>query len=337
MQIDREHAEAIATKAFRTKGLQVDDASLVADVLVTADASGKSSHGLLRLPRYVRGIEHGNVNPEGAIEIVRESGATATIDGGSRPGPVVAATAMGEAMDRADEFGIGAVGVHNSNHLGMLGYYTQKARSEGYIGVGMTNTEPAMPPYGGAEPVLGTNPIAIGLPTEPPFNLDMSTSAIARGTVLKEKEADGTIPDDVALDADGEPTTDPEAALDGTILPFGGPKGSGLAIAVEVLAGGLVGAAMGRDVTGTYHTEDSCTKGDLFLAIDPTAFAGDGFVEQASSFLSNLKDEPTAAGVDSIRLPGEAALERERDATTVSVGDDLWGTVRSIADGETDE
>ncbi len=234
-------------------------------------------------------------------------------------------------MDRADEFGVGAVGVHNSNHLGMLGYYTDQLQREGYVGIAMTNTEPAMPPYGGAEPVLGTNPIAIGLPTDPVFNLDMSTSAIARGTVLHRKETGERLPEGVALDAEGEPTTDPAAALEGTILPFGGAKGSGLAIAVEVLAGGLVGAAMGEDVTGTYHTEDPCTKGDFFLAIDPEALGASDFAERASAFLRQLTAGPTAAHVEGIRLPGQHSVERDHSATTVEIEDDLWDDVRALA------
>lgn len=334
MEIERERAERIATEAFHASGLTEDDAAFVANVLVTADASGKGSHGLLRLPRYVRGIEHGNVDPEGDIEIDDTAGATVTIDGGARPGPVVAMKAMEQAMEKADEFGIGAAGVHDSNHLGMLGYYTEKARSKGYIGIGITNTEPAMPPFGGAEPVLGTNPIAIGMPTDPAFNLDMSTSSIARGTVLQKKEAGESIPEGVALDADGEPTTDPEAALEGTILPFGGPKGSGLAIAIEVLAGGLVGASMGQDVTGTYHTEDPCTKGDLFIAIDPDSLADGGFAERASAFLEDLKGGEKAAGIDEIRLPGERTVQREETAETVTVEEDLWESILDLAGAE---
>jgi len=331
MDVDRQRAIEVATDAFREHGVSEPDARQTAEVLVSADARGKHSHGLVRLPRFVRGIEHGNVDPSGTIEVVAGRGGAATINGGSRLGPVVASEATAEAMDRADEFGVGAVGVHESNHLGMLGYYTDQLQREGYVGVAITNTEPAMPPHGGADPILGTNPIAIGLPTEPVFNLDMSTSAIARGTVLHRKETDETLPEGVALDGDGAPTTDPEAALDGTILPFGGPKGSGLAIAVEVLAGGLVGAAMGEDVTGTYHTSEPCTKGDLFLAIDPAAMGAHDFGERASAFLTDLLASETASNVEEIRLPGQRSVERDRSATTVRVDDDLWADVRDLA------
>ena len=334
MEVDRDRAVDAASAAFQAHGSTTDDARLTAEVLVSADACGKHSHGLLRLPRFVQGIKYGNVDPDGAIEVVRERRGVATIDGGSRLGPVVASMTASEAMDRADANGIGAVGVHNSNHLGMLGYYTDKIRDEGYISVAMTNTEPAMPPHGGVEPLLGTNPIAIGLPTDPPFNLDMSTSAIARGTVLHKKETNEELPEGVALDTAGEPTTDPEAALEGTILPFGGAKGSGLAIAVEVLAGGLVGAAMGEDVTGTYHTKAPCTKGDLFLVLDPSVLSsGADFVKAAGAFLEDLKATETAAGFDEIRLPGERSVERDLAADAVEIEDALWEEVRDLAGG----
>jgi L-2-hydroxycarboxylate dehydrogenase (NAD+) len=234
-------------------------------------------------------------------------------------------------MDRANEHGIGCVGVHDSNHLGMLGYYTDELRRAGYVGIGMTNTEPAMPPHGGREPILGTNPIAIGLPTDPPFNLDMSTAAIARGTVEHRRAAGEPLSEGVALDADGEPTTDPVAALDGTIRPFGGTKGSGLAIAVEVLAGGLVGAAMGRTVTGTYHTDEPCTKGDLFVAIDPAAMGASDFGDRASAFFERLRASETATGVEAVRVPGERSIERDRTASTIEIDPDLWERVRSLS------
>lgn len=326
MNVDRTRAETIAADAFAAHGISDADAELTAEVLVDADARGKHSHGLLRLPRFVRGIEHGNVDPEGDITVIRDTGAAATLDGGSRLGPVVATEAVAEAMNRADDYGVGVVGVHNSNHLGMLGYYTDQARKAGYVAIGMTNTEPAMPPFGGAESVLGTNPLAIGIPTEPPFNLDMSTSSISRGEVFELKEQGGTLPEGVALDADGEQTTDPAAALEGVILPFGGAKGSGLAVAIEILAGGLVGAAMGTDVSGTYHTEDECTKGDLFIVIQPDALGGADFSDRASAFVQSLKRTSSASGFDEIRLPGESSAERA-DRDTITVDDDLWATV----------
>lgn len=332
MEVDRDRAREAAADALRARGIQADDASLVAEVLVSADARGKASHGLLRLPRIVRGVESGNVDPDGTIEVVAERGGVALVNGGHRLGPVVATEAVAEVTDRAAEFGVGAVGVRESNHLGMLGYYTDQLRREGYVGVAITNTEPAMPPHGGAEAVLGTNPVAIGLPTDPPFNLDMTTSAIARGDILHSRDRGESIPEGVALDADGEPTTDPDEALEGVVLSIAGPKGSGLAIAIEILAGALVGAAMGEAVTGTYHTEDPCTKGDLFVALDPDAFGQPDFARRASRFLRALQDGDTAEGFDEVRIPGAQSIARDRAAGSVELDSDLWTRIRELAD-----
>lgn len=330
MEIDRTRARNVATTALRARGISKYDAETTAEVLVAANARRKGSHGLIRLSRYLRGVEHGNVDPEGEIRIVRDAGAAATMSGGSRLGPPVALKAAAEAIERAEEYGVGAVGVQDGNHLGMLGYYTDQIRREGYVAVAITNTEPAMPPYGGIGPVLGTNPLAIGLPTEPPFNLDMSTSGIARGTINRAAERNDSIPEGVALDASGTPTTNPKEALEGTILPFGGPKGSGLAIAIEILAGGFIGTAMGTNVTGTYHTEEPCTKGDLFIVFDPDALYGQAFIERTSAFLESLKEMETDENHDEIRLPGEHAIRNER-IETIDVAESVWRDVCLIA------
>jgi L-2-hydroxycarboxylate dehydrogenase (NAD+) len=311
VSVGRERLRDVATDVFTSHGIAETDAETTARVLVTAEARGKHSHGLIRLPRYVGGIEHGNVDPDGVIEVVRDSGAAVTLSGGHRLGPAVAVRATAEAAARAEEYGIGCVGVHESTHLGMLGYYTDQLREEGMVGIAMTNTEPAMPPHGGTEPILGTNPIAIGLPTEPPFNFDASTAAIARGRLETAAEHGESIPRGVALDTDGEPTTDPAAALDGTILPVGGPTGSGLAIAIEVLAGGLVGASMGTDVTGTYDTRNPCTKGDLFVAIDPTAMGGPDTVDRIETFLDEVLAVAPGDTDGEVRLPGARSLHGE--------------------------
>lgn len=159
----------------------------------------------------------------------------------------------------------------------------------------------------------------------------MSTSAIERGTVEHKKEAGDSLPKGTALDAEGDPTTDPTAALDGTILPFGGAKGSGLAI--EVLTGGLVGTAMGQNVTGTHHTEKLYTKGDLFVAIDPSSMGVLDFDEQASAFLRQLQASDSAVEIDGFRLPGERSVEHDRSQSVIKIDSDLWGRVQSLSDG----
>lgn len=331
MEIDRTEALETAADALRAHGISGPDADIVADVLVSADARGKHSHGLIRLPRSVRGIKAGNVDPDGEIRVVVERNAVAIIDGGSRLGPVVGLKAIGVATNRADEFGIGAVGVRNSNHLGMLGYYSDQLAQRGYVGIVLSNGEPAMPAHGGCTPTMGTNPIAIAFPTDPRFNLDMATAAIARGDVLHRLESGEELPEGVALDANGESTTDPLAALEGVILPIAGPKGSGLAMAIELLAGGLVGADMGPNVTGTFNTQDPCTKGDFFMAIDPEAFTGNSFVRQVNEFLRDVKDSELATGSTEMRIPGERSCTRDEITDVIEIELTLWQEVVELA------
>jgi L-2-hydroxycarboxylate dehydrogenase (NAD+) len=158
----------------------------------------------------------------------------------------------------------------------------------------------------------------------------MSISGIALGTVLHRKETGEGLPEGVALDTDSEPATDSATGSNEIIVSFGGPKSSGLAIAVEILAGSVVGAAMGQDVTSTYHTEEPCTKDNLFVALDPPVLSGGDFAETANSFLRNLKPAETAAGFDDIRLPGKHSIARDWTSVTVEVDNDLWDGIRNF-------
>ena len=168
------------------------------------------------------------------------------------------------AIEKAKETGIGLVGIHDSNHFGATGYYTDMAIMDGMVGIAIANTEPAVAPLGGKEPIIGTNPIAIGMPSNRNYvSVDMATSASARGKLIEAVRKGEKIPENVALDAEGNPTIDPEAALKGSILPFGAHKGYALAFMIELLAGPLVGASFGKEVTGTANPEEMCTKGGI--------------------------------------------------------------------------
>jgi L-2-hydroxycarboxylate dehydrogenase (NAD+) len=288
LKITVEQERSIITNILTKLDVPEEEAAIVADVTVDADTKGFSSHGIGRFPQYIRGIEVGTIKPGSKITIERESAATALINGNHGFGHVVAYRGMEMAIEKAKDTGIGLVGINNSNHFGVAGYYTDMAIMQDLIGVVIANTEPAVAPIGGKEPILGTNPLAIGIPSNGHYvSVDMATSASARGKLMEAKRRGESIPENVALDANGNPTIDPEAALKGSILPFGAHKGYALAFMIEILAGPMVGAAYGRAVTGTANPEVNCTKGDLVAAIDPSKFVDiDEFKEDVDDFIS---------------------------------------------------
>ena len=278
-----------------------DQASIIAEVTLDGDLKGFSSHGIGRFPQYIKGLESGNIKPHTEIDVEKESAATALVNGNHGFGHVVTYRSMEMAIEKAKEAGIGLVGIHNSNHFGVAGYYSDMAVMEDLIGIVTANTEPAVAPIGGKEPILGTNPLAIGIPSGSHYlSVDMATSASARGKLLESKRRGESIPENVALDADGKPTTDPVEALKGSILPFGAHKGYALSLMIEILAGPLVRASYGKGVTGTANPEVPCTKGDLIAAIDPSKFVDlDQFKEEVDDLVSEVKSTPN------VMVPGD--------------------------------
>jgi L-2-hydroxycarboxylate dehydrogenase (NAD+) len=294
LKITAEQERSIITKILTKLDVPKEEVDIVADVTIDADMKGFSSHGIGRFPQYHRGIEVGTIKPGAEIIVEKESLATALLNGNHGFGHVVAYRGMQMAMEKAKKTGIGLVGINNSNHFGVAGYYSDMALMEDYIGVVIANTEPAVAPIGGKEPILGTNPLAIGIPSNGHYvSVDMATSASARGKLLEALRRGESIPENVALDAEGNPTIDPVAALKGSILPFGAHKGYALAFMIEILAGPMVGAAYGKSVTGTASPEVMCTKGDLVAAIDPSKFVDmEDFKSEVDDFIAEVKSTP---------------------------------------------
>lgn len=301
MKITSEQELSLIIEMLSHLDVPDDEASIVAEVTLDADLKGFSSHGLGRFPQYVKGLEVGNIKPKAEIIVEKESPATALINGNHGFGHVVTYRAMEMAIKKAKETGIGLVGIHNSNHFGVAGYYSDMAIMEDLIGMVIANTEPAVAPIGGKEPILGTNPLAIGIPSGSHYvSVDMATSASARGKLLEAKRRGEMIPENVALDADGRPTIDPIEALKGSILPFGAHKGYALAFMIEIMAGPLVNASYGKAVTGTANPEVECTKGDMVAAIDPSKFVDmDDFKKDVDDFIAEVKATPN------VFIPGD--------------------------------
>jgi len=316
-------------------GASDEEAEATAEVLTEADARGLASHGLLRLPYILSALKRDTIIPNAKVRVVKETPATALIDGGHGLGHHVALRAMRLAIEKAKKQGIAAVGVYNSNHFGIAGYYAELAMREGLIGIVTTTTDALVHPWGGVEPLLGTNALAIGLPTEPPVLLDMATSEAARGKLVEAMKRGQKIPPGWAIDREGRPTTDPAEGLEGALSPFGGPKGYALAFVLELLAGPLVRAAAGKEVVGTLEPiEGFCTKGDLMIALDPAAFGvPEEFRERSSKFISAIKASRKAPGVEEILVPGEPERRAREQSLRegITIADEVWAEVERLA------
>ena len=261
IRVAREPLARFVTDVLGALGMAEDDARVVADVLLFADARGVSSHGLAHLAFNVDLIRRG-ADPMGRPAVVGDEGGALTIDAKNAMGHVAVAFAMEQAIERARSTGVAAAAVANSNHCGAMGAYAGMAVDAGMVGIAMTNTLPSMAPWGGVERLVGNNPLAVGMPTggDPTFLLDMSFSSVARGRLAVAAREGGGIPEGWALDSRGAPTTDPTAGLDGLLVPIGGPKGIGLSLVSGVLSsllsGGLYGGELGSLETGPIPGRD---------------------------------------------------------------------------------
>lgn len=329
--------KTFAIDLLMAAGVPHEAAGQCAAGLVMADLEGLSSHGVSRLPLYLAAIERGQIDPAGAVQVEVSGPATAVVKGGNALGQVVAVAAMEEAIRLARLAGVGMVAARHSNHYGTAAYYVEMAAQAGFIGISTTNSPAAIPPAGGREAYLGTNPIAFGFPTaSDPVIVDLSLSVVARGKVIQAARTGQPIPPGWSIDKEGRDTTDPKAALAGAMLPLGGPKGFALALAVEVLSGVLSGAAFGPHVTSILEQETSpANVGHWFVAIDIARFVTPAFFSsQLEILLQELKAAPRAEGVAAIRIPGEkrAALRRQLLADGLTLPDETVQALRQWAD-----
>lgn len=316
VRFDAAALRRVASDILGIVGCSEVEAARVADCLVEADARGLESHGLLRLPLYVAAVEAGGIVPDAPMAWVLERGATATLDAAFGFGH----TAIERASDRAGQLarsnGCAVVGVRRSTHFGMAAPWVERLAERQVIALVLSNTGPSMAPYGACEPLLGTNPIAVGIPIagRPPVVLDMSTSAGAYGRVVAAAARGTAIPQDWALAADGRPTRDAREALDGVLLPFGAHKGSGLAIVVELLAAAVPGALLSYQITDIWTDPSSrMGTGHLVIAIDPEAVAGpEVFETMATDLADRISSARPAAQHAEVHLPGDVERERSR-------------------------
>src|SRR5260221_2618119 len=307
------------SQALASAGIPQEDATQVAALMAESDARGGDAHGVFRLPQYVKQIQDGAVNARPNIHIVSDRAGAALIDGDNALGHLVMKRAAELAIEKARQCGIGWVGTRHSNHAGPAQLYPRMAAEQDMIGlyfcVGNANL---LPPWGGTEVLLSTNPIAIAVPAlqHPSIVLDMATTNPVFGKTGPKAQRNEPMPEGWMIDRQGQPLTDPKRASEGFLVPVGGPKGYGLALMFGLLAGTLNGAAFGRDVVD--YTVDSKTPsntGQAIMAVDIAAFTDvQDFKQDVDEGWDVIKSSPTLPGVDENRLPREHSekLYRER-------------------------
>lgn len=317
-------------------GLGEEEASVFSDSLIIADLRGVASHGVIRLPTYVERVETGVLNPRAEMIMEQTGNAAALFDANNGFGQIAGHRAMSYAIEKAGDHGIGFVAVKNSNHFGMAAYYAMMALEAGMIGLVLTNSSPAMNPFGTIVPLLGTNPLAIAVPAgnAKPIVLDMSTSVVARGKIRHAALTGKDIPVGWAVDAEGKPTTDAKKALKGSLEPIGGPKGSGLSLIIDLLCGVLTGSSLTGEVKTVTDMSGCARTGHVFCAIDIAHFRNvEAFKNDVDAIIAMIKGlPPRTAGA--VYMPGEIEfnLTAQRKQEGIPLDEAVIETLNSVAE-----
>jgi L-2-hydroxycarboxylate dehydrogenase (NAD+) len=328
-------ARKVAEQVLNRAGVPNAHSALQSDLLLEAELRGRPSHGLLRLSRIVERIHNGVTDPRTAGEHTWRSLAYLEVDGKMGLGPVVACAALDAICERARETGVAIAAIHNNNHLGMMAWYAERIAVRGSTLIALSTSEALVHPWGGRRAMLGTNPIAIGVPASPrPFVVDMATSLVSMGQIHDHAHRKVPIPPNWALDANGEPTTDAEAARDGAVAPFGEAKGYALGLAFEVLVASLTASALGRNVRGTLDSMHPCNKGDVFIIID-TSTSGT-MADAIGAYLDEIRNDFPARGFNNVVIPGDRSLavREHRLKEGMPVAEEVWTRLLHLA-GET--
>ena len=318
IRVNADKLTDFATAVYASAGMPEREAHLVADTLVQADARGHQSHGVLRLGWYLDRIKNGVMKPVTQPEFVVDAGSIAVIDGHDGVGHVVTELATREAIKRAKAHGLGAVGVRMSNHFGTCMYYTRRVAAAGCTAMLTSNGGPAMAPWGGRKKIIGTNPWSVAAPvgvegTRAPFVVDMAATGVARGKIYLARNKQLPIPLGWAINQAGEPTTDPQEAIDGIILPMAEHKGYAIAAMVDMLSGVLTGSGFLSAVHSPYKTAEKSNCGHLMIAMDIAKFQPlEQFHARMAAFTREIKSVPLAKGFDEVFYPGE--IEDNNDA-----------------------
>lgn len=329
--IQADELKTMLVEIFRRLGLPEEHALITSDALVNANLRCVDSHGVSRGIDFISGIKYGEINPKPQIRVIKETEASVLVDGDKGIGIPVAYYVTQKVIEKAKKLGIAVGAARNLWNVGALAYYVMLIAKEGLIGIAMANARARVSVPGVKSPIVGTNPIAIAIPTkDEPIVLDMAISTVAVGKIVLALRKGEKIPEGWAVNKEGKPTTDPKEALEGYLLPVGGYKGLGLGIIVDILGGILANAPYSLAITG----KGPYTQGGfLIIALDPELLRDrNEFINDLSKYVATIKSLPKEPGVE-LMMPGEpeARCCKERSSAGIPIDDNLWDQLVSIA------
>ncbi len=309
IRVDYQVLETFTVDLFRSAGLNQDDAAFYAQSLVDTNLWGIDSHGVLRVPIYIKRLLAGSCNPKPNIKTIKSAITLEVLDGDDGAGQIVGREAMARAIELAKTYNVGIVGAIRSNHFGAAATFTRMAVDEGMIGIAMTNVVQNVVAPGGSKPIIGNNPFSIAAPTygEFPFVLDISLSSVAGGKLLLASKKGEKIPLDWGTDVDGRPTDDPDEAFKGFLLPVGGHKGLGLAYTIEILTGVISGGVFLEAMKGMYkYPDDPSLTSHLMVAVNLSAIMDqDEMQKRMADFIQTIHNSPMWDQSKEMLIPGE--------------------------------
>ena len=333
VQINDIKSRSIA--AFEAVGVSTEDANIITEVLLKTELRGVFTHGFMRLERYINCIRSGGIKTNGAYELLYDSPSWASVDGKDNLGIVISYKAMKLAMEKAKQTGVGIVNVKGSHHFGAAGYYTSMCADNDMVGMSMSNGDILIAATGSGEKTIGNNPFSYAFPADKYGKIvyDIAMSYTSDRKIVQMDKEGKKLPEGWIIDKDGKPTTDPgEYEKGGTLLPFGGYKGYGLAMMVETLAATLSGAAMTKNVH-TWNTDENCggNVGHFFMALDIAKLGKpDEYKKRVDAMIDEIKSSKKADGVEKIYYPGEIEMEKMAKCKETGYVEILDETMESI-------
>ena len=319
----------LAKKTLLANGCDEETVNILSDLIMKAERDGSLSHGLFRLPAYVTGLKSGKINGKGRPEVKKISPSIIKVSGNNCLAPVVLNKSIPELIKAAKENGVAVLAINNSHHMAAMWHETEMIAEQGLVAFACTSYKPAVAPAGAIKPLFGTNPISFAWPRpgQTPVVFDMATASMAMGEVQVAKREGHKVPIGTGLNKEGKETTDPgEIADGGVLLPFGGYKGSGIAMMVELLAGALVGDNFSYETAAKDNNDGGPPSGGEFiLAISPDKLSGDDWNKHSDKFFDKMKS------MDGVRLPGERRHKNRLDKGPRNINEELFNKIKSLS------